>query len=166
MKQFIVLYLLTGIIRKPEVNQYWSTNPLLKTPFFNNVMPRNRFQLIFEFFHFNDNSNYSPQDPNRDRLFKIHPVLDYLMDKFNSVYTPDKHIAIDEELLLWKGRLGFKQYIPNKRARFGIKMFSVCEVSGYLWNSFVYVGKNANETLEEQAFVKELGRAVLLFQNL
>ena len=163
MKQFIALYLLTGIIRKPEVNQYWSTNPLLKTPFFNNVMPRNRFQLIFEFFHFNDNNNYNPQDPNRDRLFKIHPVLDYLMDKFKSVYTPDKHIAIDEELLLWKERLGFKQYIPNKRARFGIKMFSVCEVSGYLWNSFVYVGKNAYETLEKQAFVKELGKSSAVF---
>ena len=44
MKQFIALYFLTGIIRKPEVNQYWSKNPLLKTPFFNNVMPHNRFQ--------------------------------------------------------------------------------------------------------------------------
>ena len=81
------------------------------------------------------------------------------MDNFKNVYTPDKHIAIDEELLLWKGRLGFKQYIPNKRARFRIKMFSVCEVSGYLWNSFVYVGKNANETLEEQALVKELRKS-------
>ena len=81
------------------------------------------------------------------------------MDKFKSVYTPDKHIAIDVELLLWKGRLEFKQYIPHKRARFGIKMFSVCEVSGYLWNSFIYIGKNANETLEEQAFVKELGKS-------
>ena len=81
------------------------------------------------------------------------------MDKFKSVNTPDKHIAIDEELLLWKGRLGLRQYIPNKRARFGIKMFSVCKVSGYLWNSFVYVGKNANETPEEQAFMKELGRS-------
>ena len=129
MKPFIALYLLTGIIRKPEVNQYCSTNPLLKTPFFNNAMPRNRLQLIFEFFHFNDNSNYNPHNPNQDRLSKIRPVLDYLMDKFKSVYTPDKHIAIDEELLLWKGRLGFKQYIPNKRARFRIKMFSVCEVS-------------------------------------
>ena len=59
MKQFITLYLLTEII-KPEVNQYWSTNPLLKTPFFNNVMPCNQFQLIFEFFYFNDNSNYNP----------------------------------------------------------------------------------------------------------
>ena len=156
MKQFIALYLLTGIIRKPEVNQYWSTNPLFKIPFFNNVMPRNRFQLISEFFHFNDNNNYNPQDPNRDRHFKIRPVL---MDKFKTVYTPDKNTAINEELLLWKGRLGFKKYIPNKRARFGIKMFSICELSGYLWNSFVYVGKNANKTIEEQAFVKQLGKS-------
>ena len=38
MKQFIALYLLSGIIRKPEINQYWSTNPLLKTPYFNDVI--------------------------------------------------------------------------------------------------------------------------------
>ena len=81
------------------------------------------------------------------------------MDKFKTVYTPDKNIAINEELLLWKGRLGFKRYIPNKRARFGIKMFSICELSGYLWNSFVYVGKNANKTFEEQAFAKQLGKS-------
>ena len=81
------------------------------------------------------------------------------MDKFKTVYTPDKNIAINEELLLWKGRLGFKRYIPKKRARFGIKMFSICELSGYLWNSFVYVGKNANETIEEQAFVKQLEKS-------
>ena len=81
------------------------------------------------------------------------------MDKFKNVYTPDKHIAIDEELLLWKGRLGFKQYIPNKRARFGIKMFSLCEVSGYLWNNFVYIGKGATKTPEEVALVKQLGKS-------
>ena len=38
-------------------------------------------------------------------------------------------------------------------------MFSACKVSCYLWNSFAYVEKNANETPEEQAFVKELGRS-------
>ena len=35
-----------------------------------------------------------------------------------------------------EGNLAFKQYIPMKRARFGIKMFSLCETSGY-----VYLGK-------------------------
>jgi len=41
MKQFISLYILTGIVREPEMNQYCSTNPLMKTPFFSCVMPRN-----------------------------------------------------------------------------------------------------------------------------
>ena len=44
--------------------------------------------------------------------------------------------------MLHKGRVGFKQYIPNKRARFGIKMFSLCDEQGYLWNSEVYTGKS------------------------
>ena len=39
MKTFLSLYLLTGIVVKPELQQYWSTNPLIKTEFFNNVMP-------------------------------------------------------------------------------------------------------------------------------
>ena len=38
-------------------------------------------------------------------------------------------------------------------------MFSVCEVSGYFWNSFGYIGKNAVETPEEQGLVKRLGKS-------
>ena len=52
MKTFLSLYLLTGIVVKPELQQYWSTNPLIKTEFFNNVMRRNRFQLILDFSSF------------------------------------------------------------------------------------------------------------------
>jgi len=55
MKEFLGLYFLTGVIRKPELNQYWSQNPLIKTSFFNENMPRNRFQTILQFLHFNDN---------------------------------------------------------------------------------------------------------------
>ena len=91
-------------------------------------LARNRFQSILDFLHFNDNSGYQPSDPQRDRLYKIRPVVEDPVNKFKTVYKPEKHISIDEELLLWKGRLGFKQYIPNQRAQFGIKMFSLCEV--------------------------------------
>ena len=68
MQTFLSLYSLTGIIVKPELQQYWRTNPLIKTEFFNNVMPRNRFQLILEFLHFNNNSQYNANDRNRDRI--------------------------------------------------------------------------------------------------
>ena len=158
MKIFLSLYLLTGIVVKPELQQYWSTNPLIKTEFFNNVMPRtrNHFQLILEFLYFKGNPQYNANDPTRDRIYKVHPVIEYLVNKFKSVCTPDKEVSIDEELLLWKGRLRFKQYIPNKRSRFGIKMFFLCEVSGNPWNSFVYVGKDAVETNEHKELAKNL----------
>ena len=145
MKKFISFYLLPGIIRKPLISQYWSTNPLIRTPFFNIALPRNRFQSILEFLHFNDNT-YNPNYPDRDRLYQIRPVVEYLVSKFKTVYTPEQHVAIDEELLLWKGRVGFKQYMPSKRARFCIKMFSLSEVPGCLWNSFVTLEKTPLQT--------------------
>ena len=123
MKQFIALSLLMGIVRKPEIANYWSTNPLLEGSIFNSVMPRNRFQSILQFLYFADNSQFYPNDLERDRLYKVRPVVEYLVNKFKNVYVPEDHISIDEELLLWKGQLSFKQYIPMKRARFGIKLF-------------------------------------------
>ena len=54
MRKFLALHLLTGIIRKPEISQHWSTDPLLVTPIFNNIMSRNHYQSILEFLHFNN----------------------------------------------------------------------------------------------------------------
>ena len=56
MRQFIALHVLTGIVKKPEISQYWSTDPFLRSPIFNELMSRNQFQSITEFLHFNDNS--------------------------------------------------------------------------------------------------------------
>ena len=37
------------------------------------------------------------------------------------------------------------QYLPLKRARFGIKFFMLCEAtSGYVWNSLIYTGKGTD----------------------
>jgi len=65
-----------------------------------------------------------------------------LFEKFQEIYTPSKNVCIDESLLLWKGRLHFKQYIPLKRSRFGIKLFMLCEDGGYTYRFQVYTGKD------------------------
>ena len=159
MKLFIALTLLTGVIKKPAIHDYWSTDKILKTPVFNDVMPRNRYQSIQQFLHFADNSCYDVTDPSRDRLYKVRPIVDVLVNRFKTVYIPTQHVSIDEELLLFKGRLAFKQYIPNKRVRFGIKIFSLCEDSGYLWNSFVYLGKTKVADVGEKEIEKRLGKS-------
>ena len=150
MQHFIGLQLLTGLVQKPSIASYWSKLPILQTPIFASVMPRNRFQEILRFWHANNNEEEPPRDsPDRDRLYKLRPVITHLQDRFQNVYTPEKEIAIDESLLLWKGQLLFKQYIPLKRARFGIKLFNVCERSGYTYRFHIYTGK------EDPAFQME-----------
>ena len=81
--------------------------PLLKSSIFNETMARNRYQTIMEFLHFSDNSNYNPNDSARDKLYKICLVMKYLVHRFRTMYTPEKNLSIDEELLLFKGRYVF-----------------------------------------------------------
>ena len=57
--------------------------------------------------------------------------------------TPEQGVTIDESLMLFKGGLGWKQFIPLKRSRFGVKCFMLCEsVSGYVWSIIIYTGKD------------------------
>ena len=108
IKKVFTLCLLIGVVQKPQLHLYWSQDPLLKASIFNVDMPRNRFQAIIAFLHFVDNSDYDLNDPNRDRLYKVRAVIEYIVDRFKSVYVPNEFVFIDEELLLWKDRLSFK----------------------------------------------------------
>lgn len=77
--------------------------------------------------------------------------------KFKFIYNPKKNLSINSELLLLKGRLGFKQHIQKKkRSRFDIKMLCLCEVSSYLFISLVYLGEKpallSEETLHKRAW--------------
>ena len=67
---------------------------------------------------------------------------------FSKIYFPlltlGRGISIDEALLLWKGRLSWKQFIRTKRNIFGIKTFTLADAcAGYDWNSRIYMGDGA-----------------------
>jgi len=59
-------------------------------------------------------------------------------ERCKEVFTPGRDLCVDESLLLFKGHLGFKQYIKTKRARFGIKLFRLCTKSGIFWDFLIY----------------------------
>ena len=80
--------------------------------------------LILKFLHCYDEA----EDINvKDRLRKIRPILDLLQNSFQSCLHPHQKPVIDKSLISFKGRLVFKQYIPTKRHRFGIKLFVLCD---------------------------------------
>lgn len=85
-------------------------------------------------------TNPETEDP-ADSLKNLRSLLEHLISKFKGNYTPSEHLAIDEYLSLWKGRLSFRIYIPSKRERYGVKVFMLCESqSGYLLNFIIYTG--------------------------
>lgn len=140
LEKFLGLSILMGHIRKGNLKDYWSTDPLLHTPIFSQIMSRDRYLQILRNLHFHDN-----EEIVNHPLAKIKSVIDYLQSKFSAAITPGKNLCIDESLLLWKGRLRFKQYIPLKRNRFGIKLFMIvdCE-TGFILGFVIYTGADTD----------------------
>ena len=61
------------------------------------------------------------------------------------MYKPTRQLAIDETLIKFKGNVHFRQFLPIKPGRFGIKTFTLAEsTSGYLLNSKIYTGKEGD----------------------
>lgn len=142
MNKFFALLLLQGLVQKPVERWFWSKKPILSTPFFGQIMSVQRFSLIMKFLHFENSENFDAKTHPNPKLRKIYDVHNMLIQNFQSVYQPKENIVIDESLLGYKGLLGWKQYIPTKRSRFGIKLYQLCESeSGYIWNSLIYTGK-------------------------
>jgi len=53
---------------------------------------------------------------------------------------------VDEVIVKFQGRVIFRQYIPKKRKRFGIKIYKLCDESdesGYTYDMKVYLGKDS-----------------------
>jgi hypothetical protein len=57
------------------------------------------------------------------------------------MYHPTENLAVDEVIVLFKGKVVFRQYIPKKRKRFGIKIYKLCDSTGYTYDMKPYLGK-------------------------
>jgi hypothetical protein len=101
---------------------YFSKRESIETFFFRKVMSEGRFHLVLKFLHCADKDQMYSSSKER-KLYKIKPVISYLKGKFRIVYIPEH--CVDESLLLWKGRLGWKQYIPSKQNQFGMEFLLV-----------------------------------------
>jgi len=58
-------------------------------------------------------------------------LFEIIRTNFSKFYNPSEHLAVDEVIVKFKGRVLFKQYIPKKRKRCGIKMFKLCDSTEY-----------------------------------
>ncbi|XP_054259986.1 piggyBac transposable element-derived protein 4-like [Macrosteles quadrilineatus] len=137
MKKFLGLLLYMGLVPMPRITDYWSRRLLYRNLVANRVMSRNRFQLLLRFWHFNNNDNLDQEG----RLAKILPLVSHLNQCFKRNKNPGEDLVIDESMIPFRGRLIFRQYLPQKAHKYGIKVFKVCDTTGYTLKTKVYMGK-------------------------
>jgi hypothetical protein len=142
LMKFFGLIIWMGLDQKPSLRDYYSNKILYKS-----VIPklcgisRNRFEALLKFFHISDNENC----PIGDRLYKISPLVQILNRKFQDICTPDKRLCIDETMVPFRGKLSFRQYIPGKRHKYGVKLFKLCVENGFTYKIKIYGGRSERD---------------------
>ena len=109
-------------------------------------MTKIRFEEVSQYLHFS-NSESEPQcgEENFDRLYKVRSLLSGVLENSQKAYEPSKNLSIDEGMIAFKGRLSFRQYMPAKPTKYGIKVWMAADSqNGYVNNFSVYLGKEGN----------------------
>ncbi|XP_071053651.1 piggyBac transposable element-derived protein 4-like [Onthophagus taurus] len=66
-------------------------------------------------------------------------------DESLKCYNVSEYVTIDEMLHSFRGRCSFVQYIPSKPAKYGIKIFTMCDAKSFYTSNFeVYCGQQPN----------------------
>ncbi|XP_025754432.1 piggyBac transposable element-derived protein 4-like [Oreochromis niloticus] len=103
-------------------------------------MSHKRFHQIGGALRFDD--KLSRPRRHQDKLSAFRKVWDLWTHCLELLFNPDRDICIDEQLVPFRGRCKFKQYIPTKPAKYGLKIWTVCDVkTSYAWRVQLYTGK-------------------------
>ncbi|XP_037552794.1 piggyBac transposable element-derived protein 4-like, partial [Nematolebias whitei] len=74
------------------------------------------------------------------------------------MFNPGPEVTVDERLLPFRGKCPFRQYMPSKPGKYGIKIWAACDAkTSYAWNLQIYIGKLAAGIPE-----KNQGKRVIL----
>lgn len=141
MRQFIGILIFMSVFNYPSIRSYWSNYAFQSIQ---DTMSRNRFDQIRSNIHFNDNSKLPAKNSSDfDPLYKIRPITKHFNEKFQSVPMP-QYLCVDEQMCATKMKSFLRQYMPDKPHKWGVKLFVLCDSSGFCYNFEVYGGAGDN----------------------
>ena len=91
-----------GLLKLPQIRDYWSKHEILATLWFPAIMSRDHHFQIIQYFHLVDSSQQKKKgEPGYDPLYKVRPLLDHLVAVFPkcTIYQPQRQLSIDEMMI-------------------------------------------------------------------
>ncbi|CAH2099388.1 unnamed protein product [Euphydryas editha] len=106
------------------------------------TMSRERFHFLLRNLRFDDIQT-RVERRQTDKLAPFREIFQEINDNFKKYYALGNDVTIDEKLDKTRGRCPFRQYIPSKPGKYGIKILVMADARTYYTNNMeVYVGKN------------------------
>ncbi|XP_015120075.1 piggyBac transposable element-derived protein 4 isoform X1 [Diachasma alloeum] len=160
-----ILYML-GVQKAGHLNlkEIWVTDGTAPD-FFRAVMSLKRFYQLLSALRFDDLSTRKERI-EVDRLAPIREFFEEFNEKCQSHYTPGQSVVIDEMSESFKGRCNFRQYMPTKASKYGLKIYALVDAQMfYTVKMEVYVGKQPEGPYKlpstSQSLVERLALPVL-----
>lgn len=167
---YLGILVTTGVrhSKKENLRDLWKSDAY---PLYRATMSINRFYAIQRFIRF-DNVNTRPERLKTSKAAAISELWLLLMQNLRSNYTPSECLTVDEQLFPFRGRTRFTQYMPAKPAKYGIKIWWVCDAANsYPLSGQIYTGKTSQGREQNQGervvkdlcvFYKNSGRNIVM----
>ncbi|XP_065645471.1 piggyBac transposable element-derived protein 3-like [Hydra vulgaris] len=139
IEKFIASTLFMSIIKLPATRDYWSSSLEIK-----------------RFLHFSNNNEATCGD----KLHKVRPLITKLVERLKNIPI-EENLAVDEQIIPFKGRSSLKQYNPKKPHKWGYKVFVLSGVSGFSYNFELFTGKSDNVCVENEPDIGASGNVVI-----
>ena len=147
MKAFIGCLIMSGIRKDNHLRAGAMFSPVYGCAFYRSLFSQRRFEFLIRAIRFDDQDTRLVRLPD-DPFTHIRVLWSAFMQNCIQSYKAGPVVTVDEQLLAFRGRCPFRMYIANKPAKYGIKIFMVCDAdTHYCLNAFPYLGRGSATNL-------------------
>lgn len=112
-------------------------------------MSEGTFHMITSALRFDDVASRR-QMRSTDKFAPIRELWDSWQKLLPKFYNCHENVTVDEQLVAFRGRCPFRQFMPSKPAKYGLKFWLLVDSkSGYVWKIQPYLGKVPNSAPEK-----------------
>lgn len=147
MNAFIGLQLLSSILQTnhEDIKSLYAKD-VTNRPYFNATMSQKRIEILTACLRFDD-PHTRDQRKATDKAAAITEIFLNFLSNSQKAYSLTEHVTVDEMLVPFRGRCGFKVYMPKKPHKYGVKIQCFCDArTSYLYNTYIYTGKDSDGT--------------------
>jgi len=141
LRAFFGLLYLQGAFKTghEDLHSLWATDGTGRD-IFRCTMSLKRFLFLLSSIRF-DNETTRQERVRTDKFAPISKIFHSFVSNACKNYSPCEYLTIDEMLVSFRGRCGFRMYVPSKPAKYGLKVHILQDVkTHYMLQAEVYTG--------------------------